>query len=114
MKHHHWVGAGLLALGLVACAEPPATAANTSHAIPVAVRLVIRFKEAKSVWTASDLAQLQTRLFADISPIAAVSDDTWTYRVLPQAGQDPDKILGVLRTRPEVVHVDVDSKARNP
>ncbi|MDR7306435.1 hypothetical protein [Rhodoferax saidenbachensis] len=76
--------------------------------------MIIRFTEAKSVWTASDLAQLQTRLFADVSPIAAVSDNTWTYRVLPQAGQDLDKILRVLRARPEVVHVDVDSKVRNP
>jgi hypothetical protein len=111
LKHNHWVGAGLLALGLVACAEPPATAANTSQALPTAVRLVIRFTTANSMWTTSDLAQLQTRLFADISPIAAVSENTWTYRVLPQTGQDLEKIIGILRTSPEVVQVDLGSKA---
>jgi hypothetical protein len=114
LKHRHWLGAGLLALGLAACAEPPNSAANLSPAAPAAVRLIIRFTNPDSVWTATDLARLQKPLLADISPVAAVSSNTWAYRAVPHPGQDVNKLLGALRARPEVTYVDIDGKTRNP
>lgn len=78
------------------------------------MRLVIRFTDANSVWSPSNLAHLQTRALANIVPIAAVSSTAWAYRVVPRPGHDVDQVVSELRSRPEVAHVDVDSKVRNP
>jgi hypothetical protein len=113
LKYRQSVGACCITLLMTACTREHLAAEVLPHAAD-APRLIVRFTRKEQVWGDAELARLRAALTADIQPLAPISETAWVYGVRPKSGQSSEKLLNALLARPEVVYVEMDTRAHNP